>query len=488
MPDVYMPKRSDKTSEKGSGHARGGIREMIDIAVPMVVSQACYTVMTFTDRVFLSKLGPEFMNAAMVGGLTAFMMMTFFMGLTGYSTAVIAQYLGSGRKEHCAVVLTQAVMISVLAFPLILLCRPLAYRLFDVMGIAPAQLGPQKIYFNVLILASIIPLLRCSFSAFFSGIGKTRAVMLSGLTAMCVNVGMNYVLIFGKFGVPAMGIRGAAYGTIIGGVSGLAVLFFSYIKKENLRAFNIPASFRFDPEATKTLFKFGTPSGCEFFLNLLAFDLIVMIFHSAGPLAATASTIVFNWDMVSFVPLLGVQVGVTSLVGRYMGSGRADIAGKAAMSGFKMGMVYSAVVFVLFAGFPGFLAGFFAPHSGGGVFAEALPLTIFMIRVASLYVLAEAVFVVFIGALRGAGDTLWAMLLSVSLHWVIVPVLFVMLKLSNASIEAAWKTVVGLFLVFSVLVYVRYRRGKWRKITMLEPVFPVPSPVVPDDFHEISDL
>jgi multidrug resistance protein, MATE family len=469
-------------------HEKGGIREMIDIAIPMVISQACYTAMTFTDRVFLSRLGPEFMNAAMVGGLTVFMMMTFFLGLTGYATAVIAQYLGSGRKDRCAIVLTQAIMISFFAFPVIFLCRPLAHILFNVMGVEPIQLVPQRIYFDILILASIIPLLRCSFSAFFSGIGKTKAVMLSGLTAMGVNIGMNYVLIFGKFGVPAMGIRGAAYGTIIGGISGLLVLFFSYIKKENIKFFNIGASLRFDWEATKTLFKFGSPAGLEFFLNLLAFDLIVMIFHSAGPVAATASTIVFNWDMVSFVPLLGVQVGVTSLVGRYMGSGEANIAEKATMSGFKLGMLYSAGIFILFAGFPGFLAGFFAPHSGNGVFAEALPLTIFMIRFASLYVLAEAVFVVFIGALRGAGDTLWAMLLSVSLHWALVPVLFIMLKVYDTGIETAWKVVVGLFLVFSAFVYMRYRSGKWREITMIKPVPTVLAPVVPNDFHEISDL
>ncbi|MFA6636405.1 MAG: MATE family efflux transporter [Candidatus Omnitrophota bacterium] len=477
-----------KIPDCGEIREKGGIKEMIDIAMPMVISQACYTAMTFTDRVFLSRLGPETMNAAMVGGLTVFMMMTFFLGLTGYATAVIAQYLGAGRKDRCAVVLTQAVMISFFSFPVIFLCRPFAHRLFDVMGVGPMQLVPQRIYFDILIFASIIPLLRCSFSAFFSGIGKTRAVMLSGLTAMCVNIGMNYVLIFGKFGVPAMGIRGAAYGTIIGGISGLSVLFCSYIKKENIKFFNIGSSFRFDWEATKTLFKFGTPAGVEFFLNLLAFDLIVMIFHSAGPVAATASTIVFNWDMVSFVPLLGVQVGVTSLVGRYMGSGHPNIAEKATMSGFKLGMLYSAGIFILFAGFPGLLAGFFSPQGGNGVFTAALPLTIFMIRFASLYVLAEAVFVVFIGALRGAGDTLWAMFLSVSLHWGLVPVLFIMLKIFDTGIEAAWKAVVGLFLVFSVFVYMRYRSGKWREIALVKPVPMGPVPVVPNDYHEISDL
>jgi len=81
------------------------------------------------------------------------------------------------------------------------------------------------------------------------------------------------------------------------------------------------------------------------------------------------------------------------------------------------------------------------------------------------------------------------MFISVSLHWVLVPILFFMLKVSNAGLETAWKVVVGLFLLFSGFVYLRYRSGKWRTITMLKqpPLVPV-AQVVADDFHEISDL
>ena len=477
-----------KISENRNRHEKGGMREMMAIAVPMVISQACYTGMTFTDRMFLSRLGPEFMNAAMVGGLTVFMMMTFFLGLTGYATAVVAQYLGAGNRDRCAVTLTQSVIVAFLAYPLILLLRPFAHGLFGAMGIVPPQLGPQKLYFDILIMAVIITLLRSCLSAFFSGVGRTKMVMISGLTAMSVNIVVNYMLIFGKFGMPALGIRGAAYGTIIGSASGLAVLLVFYLGRENRMMFNVARSFRFDGEVMRTLLRFGYPAGLEMFLNLLAFDIIVMIFHSVGAVAATASTIVFNWDMVSFVPLLGIGVGVTSLVGRYMGAGDPDTAQKATISGFKLGMIYSALVFMLFAGFPGMLAGIFRPDIPDGVFAAAMPVTVFMIRLASFYVLAEAVFVVFIGALRGAGDTFWAMFISVTLHWALVPILFVMLKVSDTGLEAAWKGVVGMFLLFSVFVYLRYRSGRWRTISVVGPAGAVPAPIGVDDFHEFSDL
>ncbi|MFH1411557.1 MAG: MATE family efflux transporter [Candidatus Omnitrophota bacterium] len=466
---------------------QGGMREMWAIAMPMVISHACYTIMTFTDRIFLSKLGPDMMNAAMGGGLTVFMMMTFFIGLIGYGTAVVAQYMGSGRKDRCAVTFTQTLIIAVAAYPVILCCRPLAYWLFDVMGIIPSQLGPQKIYFDILIYAALIRLLQVCFSAFFSGVGRTKMVMVAGFTAMVVNIIMNYILIFGKLGVPAMGIRGAAFGTMIGGMSGLAVLLVTYLGRENRLRFVLPGSFRFDKEVMGTLLRFGYPAGLEMFLNLLAFDMIVMVFHSVGAVAATSSTVVFNWDMVSFVPLLGIEIGVTSLVGRYMGAGDTQTAHRSTMSGFKLGMVYSLLVFTLFAGFPGMLANVFRPVSDMGVFAAALPAMIFMIRLAALYVIAEAVFVVFIGALRGAGDTLWAMILSVSLHWVLVPILFVMLKVWGTGLETAWKVVVGMFLLFSGLVYLRYRTGKWKTISVVRPLPEIIGPVssIADDFHEV---
>ena len=179
---------------------KGTIREMVTIAMPIIISQACYTVMIFTDRLFLSKLGPEMMNASMGGGLTAFMMLTFFLGLTSYSTAVVAQYYGAGIKNKTAVTVTQAAIVAITAFPIILLCRPFAHFLFDHMGVPAGQIAPQRLYFNILLSAAGIALLRNCFSSFFSGIGRTRVVMIAAFTAMVTNIGLNYVLIFGKFG------------------------------------------------------------------------------------------------------------------------------------------------------------------------------------------------------------------------------------------------------------------------------------------------
>lgn len=441
---------------------------MLAIALPMIISYAADTVMTFTDRMFLARLGPEVMNAAMGGGMTSMMMMTFFMGLIGYSTALVAQYFGAKRKNTCPVVTTQAFLVILVAYPIILLLKPLGIKFFELMHVPALQMEYQVIYFNILIFGTIIGLTRAALSSYFSGIGRTRIVMIAGITSMVVNICLNYILIFGKLGLPAMGIRGAAYGTIIGGISGLVILFIAYFNKTNRQEFHVMKSFRYYGQIMKKLLHYGYPPGLEFILNFFAFNVMILIFHSMGNATATATTIMFNWDMVSYVPLIGIEVAVTSLVGRYMGAQNIKTASKAAMSALKTGLMYSSVILVLFVFFPEQLVQVFKPVGENIIFEQAVPTAVFMLRIAAIYVMIEASIATFVGVLRGAGDTRWSMIASVTLHYIMVGGLYFVVKVLNMSAQAGWVVIVVVFMLFSVVFYLRYRGGKWKEIHIVE--------------------
>ncbi len=288
--------------------------------------------------------------------------------------------------------------------------------------------------------------------------------MFASIFAMLVNVGASWLLIFGHFGLPEMGMRGAAVGTITGSVSGIAVLVFAYLRKDNVDKYGIRGSFRLDRALSLKLLKFGTPAGVEFLLGFTAFTFIVLIFHAQGLTTATAATIMFNWDHVAFVPLIGVEIGVTSLVGRYIGAGRYDIVHKTVISGLKLGVVYSVIVALLFIFLPYQLTDFFRPETADPAFEEAVPLTVYMLRLASVYVLVTAQMVVFMGALRGAGDTFWAMVISVGINWSITAATYVIMNVLDFSAKAGWTSVVLLFLLFPALLYARYKSGGWRNI------------------------
>jgi len=447
---------------KSGDEYSGSIREMISIALPMVVSNACETVMIFTDRLYLSRLGMEEMNAAMAGGISAFFMMTFFLGLMGYGTAMVAQFLGKGTLNKCSAVMTQMLIISFAAYPLLLACKPLMHMLFVESGMSSIQLQHQLVYFDMLLYASIIGFVRVAFSSFFSGIGKTRVVMVASFTAMLVNIIASYILIFGKLGLAPMGIKGAAYGSILGSIFSLLILLAAYLRREIVRDYFVTDSFRFDLDIIKRMFRFGTPSGVEFFMALFSFTLMVSLFHAHSPVTATGATIMFNWDHVSFVPLVGLEIGVTSLAGRYVGAKRYDLVLKTVWSGLKIGWVVSACVLVLFLFFPGGLADVFKPAETGTVFEQARPLAVFMIRMASIYVLLQVVMLVYMGALKGAGDTLWSMLANVAFMWLIYLVLYIFLNVMDLSAEAAWTSLVFIFSFLPMILYLRFRSGKWK--------------------------
>jgi MATE family multidrug resistance protein len=175
----------------------------------------------------------------------------------------------------------------------------------------------------------------------------------------------------------------------------------------------------------------------------------------------------FSWDMVSFIPLLGIEIAVTSLVGRYMGAGDPDTAHKAAMSGIKTGIYYSAVILLLFVFIPEQLAMVFKPTGDNVDFNEALPMARNMIRIASFYVLAEAMTVALIGALRGAGDTRWTMVATVTLHWTFVPFLAFLFYVLDVSAVVGWLSLVIAFLIFCAFLLKRYLSGKWREIRVV---------------------
>jgi len=446
----------------------GSIGVLLPIAFPMVVSQAAETLMMFVDRLFLARLGPEYISAAMTGGLTAFMCMTFFIGTIGYTTALVAQYLGAQRRDRCAVAVTQALLMAVVSYPLILAAIPIGRWMLAIGDHDPLQHTLEVQYYTILIWGAILGLVRMSFSSFFSGIGRTRIVMLGSFVCMIVNVFANYVLIFGRLGFPALGIAGAAYGTLIGSGTGTVFVAVAYFSRHNRREFGTWSGLRLDVDMLRRLLHFGFPSGLEFFLNLAAFNLFVQVFHSYGREVAAAVTVVFNWDLIAFLPTIGLGIATTSLVGRYMGAGQPDFAERSAYSALKAAVLYDAVLVAFFLFAPGLLVSAFSAGWPESEYAAVMPIATRLLRLAGVYVFADAAAIVFGGALRGAGDTRWAMRVSVCLHWLMALVSFAMVKHMHAEPVSVWFVFVLLVVAMGLVFWLRFRSQKWREIKVID--------------------
>jgi len=448
-------------------HKQGGIKELLIIAFPMIISMACDGIMTFTDRLFLARISSVQMNAAMGGGVSIQMLMFFFIGLTGYSTALVAQYMGAGEKPNSSKTLFQAVLIVIIAWPVILFLKPYTIMFLEYMHIPSEQMHFQIKYMNVLAWGTLFALMRHTISCYFSGIGKTPIIMIATIVAMLVNIILDYILIYGKLGFAPMGIEGAALATNIGSICAMVILIFAYFNSQNRQEFAILKSFRFDRTIMKKLLYYGYPAGLEMLLNFMAFSTMVAVFQSQGNVISTATTIMFNWDLMSFIPLIGIEIAVTSLVGRYMGGGRPQVAHRAAFSGVKVGFFYSVAVLLSFLLIPNALVMLFHPESPSDIFDAAVPIAVNMIRIAAIYVLAESLLVAYVGALRGAGDTHFTMIASVLAHWMFVPLLYVAFNVFHLSAEMGWCLLVLFFMLFCGTIVLRFNSGKWKKLNIL---------------------
>ena len=442
------------------------LQRLLSIALPMVVSQASDSIMMFVDRVFLSRVGELHLAASMAGGLTMFMLSSFFVGTVGYVTAIVAQYYGAKRYELCGEATFQSILIALACYPVLLGLSPLVRYFFVLAGHAPRQIELGYLYFQTLIFGSVFLILRYALAGFFLGVGRTTVVMLANLVGMLVNIPVNYALIFGKLGFPEMGLRGAAIGTIAGNATIFAILLLFYLRGANRDQFNTNRSLHFRPQIMGKLLRFGVPAGFEMFLSVTAFNLFVQFMHSYGTVVAAAVTITFNWDIVAFIPMLGMSHATTALVGQNIGAGDREEARRSTYTALRVAWVYSGFMVLLFVFGTRYLVGAFASGFGANA-AQIASLAVVMLRLAAIYTLADSAQLVFTGALRGAGDTRWVMRMSIVLHWVFSGVAIFLIRSIQADPVTVWVVFIAFVLGLGLVMFLRFRSGKWRQIQLI---------------------
>ena len=282
---------------------------------------------------------------------------------------------------------------------------------------------------------------------------------------MAVNVPLNYILIFGNLGFPEMGIVGAAIGTIGGSATTLLILVGVYLSRRIDTRFHTRGEVAFDRAMFGRLLKFGSPAGIEGFLNVLAFNVFVQLMHSYGADVAAAVTIAFNWDIVAFIPMLGLGFATTAVVGQYIGAGDPIGARRAALLSLRLGFGYSGTMMVVFFTAAGPLVQLFSSGFADSEAVSSLART--MLRLAGLYTVADATQLIFSGALRGAGDTAWVMRASVILHWVFAILAVILIRVVQANPVTVWIAFIGFLLVIGTTMILRFRGGKWQEMRVI---------------------
>ena len=436
------------------------MRELLKIALPMVVSQGAFAVMIFTDRYFMSQIDPTHMAAALGGGVACFFSFCFFSGLLSYGNAMAAQYLGAGEAEKCPKVVTQGFIMAMMSIPALVVITYFVSGIFENMGHDPRQVELERTYYIILMLGIVVTLAKICLSSYFAGIARTHVVMICDVFGLVINVPLSYVMVFGKLGLPALGIVGAGISTIVATILGFIAFVSFYLAREHREKFRVMESFQLDWGILRRFLRLGFPSGMELFLNVAAFNLFLLMFQSYGVAQGASAAIVFNWDILSFVPMIGLNIGVISLIGRFVGARDMQRTSEVMSAGFIMGISYSVILAIIYISFRYPLVEVFAPPQGD--FSEIRELAAFMMVGLSSYAVADAIIIVSGGVLRGAGDTRWLLITSVSLHWLMLVAQYFIILVLGLGPRVSWLTFVAMIFVIAVVYIGRLRGGIWR--------------------------
>jgi len=368
---------------------------------------------------------------------------------------------------------SQGLLLCLVFYPVLLAFIPVVHRGFILAGHGPRQVALEFSYFRILMAGSLLFLFQSVFAGYFVGLGKTRVVMLASVLGIFVNLPLNWILVFGKLGVPPLGIEGAALGTLGSSLFIVAVLAVSFLRSGGYRTFGGWEAWKPRRDLLLRLLRYGTPVGLEGFINVFAFNVFVLLMQSYGPTVAAAITITFNWDLVSFIPMLGVGAAVTSLTGQRMGAGDVAGARRAAYLALRLAWAWAGVMVIAFvAGAPA-LVRMFSQGFGAGD-EQILPLARVLLRLAALYTVADATAVVFSGALRGAGDTKWVLIISGILHWTMAIGAFVFIRILALPPVAVWFFFIAFVVSVATSMAIRHRRGAWEHIRLVEAPAPAP--------------
>ena len=244
--------------------------------------------------------------------------------------------------------------------------------------------------------------LMATLATFFAGRGQTRVVLVVNVISTAADIVLDALWIFGRGGFPRWGVAGAAWATVVAQALGATIFAVLILRPSCRRAYATLSGWRFDPALFLRLLRYGLPSGLQYSLEILAFAIFMMIVGRIGTAPLAASGITFNLNMIVFMPMLGLGVAVSAVVGRYLGADQPDVAERATWSAFWMSLVYMTACGALYLLAPHALLFPYAAGADPAVFAEIERISVVLLRFVALYSLFDMMNVIFAAALMAA--------------------------------------------------------------------------------------
>ena len=449
-----------------------GVREITVMSGPIILGSLSFAVMEFTDRVMVNMLGTEALAAVGSASIWSYTVSTLLLGIVGCVGTFVAQCLGRNERHLCGSYAWQGLYLSLIAGLIAIAFYPLSPYLFGLMGHAPEVTRLELEYFQARIFSYLPLAFVTTLAVFFQSSNYAVVPMAMAIIGTVVNVLLNYMFIFGNWGAPAMGIAGAAWATNVSMYLQFFLLFAVFLSGPFHRQFGTRTNIAFDRAKVNELVRIGAPAGGMMFLDVANWSIFIsFVVGRLGAVPLAANNVALSFMQLSFIPAFALNQGVSAIVGQYIGRKDYDRAIARTLTALRLGMAYMVVMGIIFAIFGADLIKLvFSPE-------EALVVSLGhqLLIVAAVFQIFDAIVIVMGGALRGAGDTRWMMVVTfISAYVVFIPSATVLAFRFDGGALGAWIGAAVYIFVLSCFMWWRFKSERWRDINIFSAAIPVP--------------
>lgn len=443
--------------------------EVLKYAIPLIISAGSLSLMNFTDRILLIWFSPSAMSASMQGGMLFWSLVSLPMAMAAYTNSFVSQYHGSGNDQRIGPVVWQGIGFGMILAPILWFLGPWAEHLLVIFQHEPEQIRLETEYFRLVLLGAGAVIGSEAAAAFFYGRGKMQIVMGVNIVCVFVNVFLDCAWIYGLFGFPAWGLAGAAVATAASQwfrFFALVTLMFLADRKE--KRFCLVSGFKPDIPLFRRLMYFGFGSGMHNFLDASCFAIFILLIGGLGETAHQATTIAFTFNNFTFMPIVGIGIAVTTMVGNQLGNNRSDLASRAVVTSAILGSSYISLFGIAFFVFPHTLLDWFIGGFGQESIGDVRTMSVHLLQFVAVFLLFDGLSIIFAAAIKGAGDTnfvLWVTLIMAP----ITPILSAIgIYWFGLGVYWCWIVMTGWVFASVIIFFLRFKQGKWKKMRVIE--------------------
>lgn len=430
---------------------------IFQLALPILGGMLSQNVMNLVDTGMVGALGNEALAAVGLGSFASFMAFAFLMGMGTGVQAIAARRLGAGRRAETALPLNGGLLLVLgVGLPGSVLLIWLVPQLYPTLNSDPEVVAMGVPYLQVRLVAMAGVGMNFAFRGYWNGVNLSRLYMRTLVSMHACNIFLNWVLIFGHLGSPALGVTGAGIATAVATYLGTLHYFVLALRHARGNGFlhRLPDGF-----TLRALLRLSVPAGAQQFLFATGMTTLFWILGQLGTRELAAANVITNLTLVGILPMLGFGLAASSLVGQALGGGERADAARWGWEVSRLALVFVALLELPVALFPELFLGIFIHDP------ETLALASLPMRLVALTLWWDALGTVLLNAHQGAGHNRRAMAISVSMQWgIFLPLAYLLGPVLGFGLLQIWLANISYRCVQALIFLWSWRQGHWAEV------------------------